>query len=167
MHGDTCRQEEGSVERVIFRAEKWRRRYFKGFLISLRLCHSALKTVLSTFLEKSDFAEDCGGGGDGRGGEVDFGIDVSHAAYEVAVRGGNAFLALCEDSHVAAEARSARRSRDYAARFCEDFQQTFVKRLQPDFLRCGDYDASDAWMDFAAAQDFCGDAQVGYSSVCA
>ena len=57
---------------------------------------------------------------------------MSHTAHEVTVGRGDTSLALCQDTHVAAQAWSAGRSADNCSCLDEDFQQSFSHGLQID-----------------------------------
>ena len=90
---------------------------------------------------------------------------MAHAAHEVAVRGGHAFLALRENAHVPAETRSARGRRHNASRLDEGFQEPLLHRLEVDALRGGYHDASHAVCNLLAAHHLGGDAHVRDAAV--
>ena len=75
--------------------------------------------------------------------EVHLAGGIAHAAYEVAVGGCDRTLASGKNTHVATQARTARRSGDCAVGVQEDIHQAFLDALTVNLLRCRDFDAGE------------------------
>lgn len=88
-----------------------------------------------------------------RAGEVDFTVDMAHAAAEIAIRRRDAALAGSHDAHVAAEARAAGRRRDGTAGIDERIDVATLHRLLVDGRAARDDDAAHAVCDLVALED--------------
>ena len=90
---------------------------------------------------------------------------MAHASDKVTVRRGNAALAGCQDAHVAAQARSARRCADYSARLDKGCKQALFHRLQVDGLCSGDHDTTYSLCYLMSFQDLRCGAKVGHITI--
>ena len=90
---------------------------------------------------------------------------MSHPADEVAVRCSYRPLARSHDTHVSAQARSARWRRDSTTRLYEYFQQAFFHTVQIDLLGCRYDDAADSVSDLLSFEYRRSNTHVGYAAV--
>ena len=65
---------------------------------------------------------------------------MAHAAYEIAVGGGNTLLSLCQNTHIASQAGTAGRGTDNSTGLDEGLDVSLLHSLQIDSLRCGNDD---------------------------
>ena len=84
--------------------------------------------------------------------EVHLAGGIAHAAYEVAVGGCDRTLASGKNTHVATQARTARRSGYCAVGVQEDIHQAFLDALTVNLLRCRDDDATNITMNLMTLQ---------------